>query len=585
MIRQLTKTTFILGLLFLAINCQKEEPAKILETVEEEIFANDTTSQATTSNTDAISFRTIGDKPEGWGNTDVGNANGSADINTCSETTTVSTSGFSFPNADVIHFTHIEKCGDFEMVAHINNLSNPGWAGIMIREDNSPGSRKVALKTNLGNFVRRDVRTSPNGFAQSQQIFRPNASWLKLVRSGNTIQGYTSTNGANWQFAMAIPLALPSCIQAGLFVEGVNGNTTTSAGFVNVDLGLPEVCDGFDNDCDGEVDEDFDQDGDGVTVCEGDCGDNNAAVFPGAEEICDGIDNNCNGQIDEGFDQDGDGYTSCEGDCDDNNAAINPGAEEVCDGIDNNCNGQIDDGFDVDGDGVTVCQGDCDDNNPNVYPGRYEACDHIDNNCDGQIDEGHDFDGDGYTPCDGDCDDRFDWINPGEVDHCSNGVDDDCDGVIDSGTIPYRYRVDPDGTPDNNDDRSLIAFPDMDQSAGIEWGGLGVDIPLVPNTTGVNFLGEFYTNSIVNELGSGNYAAKLCQDLEFAECYDWFLPSIGELIDMYEELGPNGDGLINSGIYWSSSEISATNAWAFDFDTGETVNLLKTTSTKVRCVK
>jgi hypothetical protein len=38
-------------------------------------------------------------------------------------------------------------------------------------------------------------------------------------------------------------------------------------------------------------------------------------------EVCDGVDNNCNDLIDEGFDGDGDGVTICEGDCNDNNPA------------------------------------------------------------------------------------------------------------------------------------------------------------------------------------------------------------------------------------------------------------------------
>ena len=53
-----------------------------------------------------------------------------------------------------------------------------------------------------------------------------------------------------------------------------------------------------------------------------DCNDNNANINPGATEVCDGVDNNCNGQTDEGFDQDGDGYKTCNGDCNDNNSAI-----------------------------------------------------------------------------------------------------------------------------------------------------------------------------------------------------------------------------------------------------------------------
>jgi hypothetical protein len=118
-----------------------------------------------------------------------------------------------------------------------------------------------------------------------------------------------------------------------------------------------------------------DLDGDGYSAdnfyCLGtDCNDNNAAINPGATEVCDGVDNNCNGQIDEGFDQDGDGYKTCGSnpDCNDSNAAIRPGATEICDGVDNNCNGQIDEGFDKDGDGWRTCDGDCNDYDPYTNP-------------------------------------------------------------------------------------------------------------------------------------------------------------------------------------------------------------------------
>jgi len=169
-----------------------------------------------------------------------------------------------------------------------------------------------------------------------------------------------------------------------------------------------------------------------------DCDDGEATVHPYATEISDGLDNDCDGEIDEGFDADGDGYSVYAGDCDDNDAAINPGAVEICDGIDNDCDGVVpDDELDADGDGYSICQGDCDDNNAAVSPVATEICDEIDNNCDGAVDEEDDcitdpvdvdVDGDGYTVADGDCNDNDATINFDADDICGDGIDQDCSG-------------------------------------------------------------------------------------------------------------------------------------------------------------
>ncbi len=54
-----------------------------------------------------------------------------------------------------------------------------------------------------------------------------------------------------------------------------------------------------------------DDDNDGWTTCNGDCDDTNAAISPADKEKCDGVDNDCDGDIDEGFDVDGNGIGDC----------------------------------------------------------------------------------------------------------------------------------------------------------------------------------------------------------------------------------------------------------------------------------
>ena len=202
--------------------------------------------------------------------------------------------------------------------------------------------------------------------------------------------------------------------------------------------GATETANGVDDDCDGTIDEGtvaYDDDGDGQSEEEGDCDDNDAMTFPGAPEACDGLDNDCDGSpADFEDDADGDGYMYCD-DCDDEDDTVHPDAMEDCaDGVDSDCLDDLQDTeVDDDLDGFSECEGDCNDGDDAVHPDALEICNgDIDDDCDPTTDESADSDGDGWDICAGDCDDDSPSTYP-EAEETCDGQDNDCNGQVDDG--------------------------------------------------------------------------------------------------------------------------------------------------------
>ena len=286
-----------------------------------------------------------------------------------------------------------------------------------------------------------------------------------------------------------------------------------------------------DYNCDGSVGY-VDADTDGFAACE-DCDDNNASTNENGTEVCDGADNDCDGDIDDDAtdattwygDSDGDGYGGTQfqeeactapvnfvataDDCNDLDPASHPGASEVCDAADNDCDSTVDEGVeltfyaDADGDGygdaaqpTEACSqppghssngDDCDDSTASTSPAAFEICDSIDNDCDTQIDEAdainsstwyQDADGDGYgdsaQPTEAcsqptghadnsdDCDDSTTATNPAATETCDT-IDNDCDGAIDEADAAdastWYPDLDSDGYGDGSNPQTACSQP------------------------------------------------------------------------------------------------------------------------------
>jgi hypothetical protein len=345
---------------------------------------------------------------------------------------------------------------------------------------------------------------------------------------------------------------------------------------------IPVVCgNGQDDDCDGRSDANdpncapicADQDGDGYYSCVsgclvptgarcGDCDDSRSSVRPGVPETCNGRDDDCDAFVDDGNPGGGSACsTGLPGACSAGLTACRSGdlvcvgsqqpRPEVCgNGQDDDCDGDPDAEdpdcipvcADGDSDGYAVCAGgcrlagadrcgDCNDASPNVRPGVSEACNGVDDDCDGTRDEGNPG---GGASCDsgqpGACREGTRRCTSGQLvcepdrdpseEVCGSGGDEDCDGFAnakDPECIPacegkLGTDTDADAVPDCADNcprTSNRQQADFDADAigdACETGAVAADIDLSGRVDGRDL--AILGRAFARQKGQSGYAAR-----------------------------------------------------------------------------
>ena len=131
----------------------------------------------------------------------------------------------------------------------------------------------------------------------------------------------------------------------------------------------------------------------------------------------------------------------------------------------------------------------------------------------------------------------------------------------------------------------ICALADQTTTTGIRWNN-GTNVTTNATATAIGS-GSANTTAIIGFQGTGNtHAAGLTRGNNGGGYTDWFLPSLNELNQLYI----NRLAAITSyytSPYWTSTEVSSTNARSIDFSNGSTVTagLTKTSLYRVRAIR
>lgn len=147
---------------------------------------------------------------------------------------TVSAAGLDIWNtADQFHYIYQQITGDVDVSVQLRSVSQAhAWSksGVMIRESLSPGSRHAfaLLSATRGYAFHR--RIDPNGFTDGGTgVTGMSPGWVRLVRTGNSIEAFRSSNGTSWTSLGVDVVPMASTVYVGIATTSHNTAATAKA--------------------------------------------------------------------------------------------------------------------------------------------------------------------------------------------------------------------------------------------------------------------------------------------------------------------------------------------------------------------
>ncbi len=178
--------------------------------------------------------------PSPWQTSDIGSVAFAGSVYFSNGVFVVTGSGADiYNNADAFRFVYQTATNDCTNIAHVTGIQDINMyskAGLMIRNDLSPGSANALMTMTATQGASFQYRTNGGGSTTSgftAGLFAP--YWVKLVRIGNTFTGYRSPDGVTWtQQGTPITISMGSTAYVGLAVTSHDNTKIATGTFDNV---------------------------------------------------------------------------------------------------------------------------------------------------------------------------------------------------------------------------------------------------------------------------------------------------------------------------------------------------------------